>query len=323
MIDITIENFETDLLAVSAQVPVLLDIWAPWCGPCKQLGPLLEKLEEAYGGRFILAKVNADEQPEISGQLSQMFGVRSIPFCVMFTGGQPVDGFVGALPEDKIREFLDKHLPPADGFEEEAHAALPDEASAAAEHDPVAQLQSALASDPGNDEARFELIKLLLQHGDAEGAAQVFQPIAAKGSGPIPDMRVAAFGLYLAATQAARAARPVEALEAAIAANKRDFDARFELAQVHVGAGRFTDAMEALLEILMRDKAWSGEKARKAYVAILEVMTKPLPKAKPGAGKPAAGPADKPKLELAGKVEVTPADPVIDQYRRKLSMALF
>jgi putative thioredoxin len=90
---------------------VLLDIWAEWCGPCKALGPVLEQLEVEYAGRFLLAKVNADEQQEIAGQLSQMFGVRSIPFCVMFVGGQPVDGFVGALPAEKIREFLDKHVP--------------------------------------------------------------------------------------------------------------------------------------------------------------------------------------------------------------------
>jgi putative thioredoxin len=111
MIDITLQNFEADLLAASMNTPVLLDIWAPWCGPCKQLGPVLEKLEAEYGGRFILAKLNSDEQPEIAGQLSQAFGVRSIPFCVMFAGGQPVDGFVGALPAEQIRQFLDKHVP--------------------------------------------------------------------------------------------------------------------------------------------------------------------------------------------------------------------
>jgi thioredoxin len=96
------------------QVPVLLDIWAPWCGPCKTLGPVLEKLETSYAGRFSLGKLNADEQPEIAAQLSQMFGVRSIPFCVLFKGGQPVDGFVGALPEAEVRKFLDKHVPSAE-----------------------------------------------------------------------------------------------------------------------------------------------------------------------------------------------------------------
>jgi putative thioredoxin len=103
--DISIQNFETDLINASIEQPVLLDIWAPWCGPCKALGPVLEALEADYAGRFKLAKLNADEQPEIAGQLSQMFGVRSIPFCVLFKNGQPVDGFVGALPESKVREF--------------------------------------------------------------------------------------------------------------------------------------------------------------------------------------------------------------------------
>ena len=114
MIDITLQNFENDLLQDSMQQPILLDIWAPWCGPCKALGPMLEKLELAYEGRFKLAKLNSDDQPEIAGQLSQAFGVRSIPFCVMFHQGQPVDGFVGAIPESDIRAFLDKHVPGAD-----------------------------------------------------------------------------------------------------------------------------------------------------------------------------------------------------------------
>ena len=122
MIDITLQNFESDLLQDSLQQPILLDIWAPWCGPCKSLGPLLEKLETAYEGRFKLAKLNSDDQPEIAGQLSQAFGVRSIPFCVMFHQGQPVDGFVGAIPEAEIRTFLDKHVPGADEVAAEADA---------------------------------------------------------------------------------------------------------------------------------------------------------------------------------------------------------
>src|SRR3982750_1291350 len=125
MQDISLQNFEADLINSSMQQPVLLDIWAPWCGPCKALGPVLEKLEVAYAGRFKLAKLNSDEQTEIAGQLSQMFGVRSIPFCVLFKDGQPVDGFVGAVPEAEIRKFLDKHVPSADeaAADEEAQAA--------------------------------------------------------------------------------------------------------------------------------------------------------------------------------------------------------
>ena len=110
MPDISLQNFEADLITASTHQPVLLDIWAPWCGPCKALGPVLEKLETDYAGRFTLAKLNSDEQPEIAAQLSQMFGVRSIPFCVLFKDGQPVDGFVGARPEAQVREFLDKHV---------------------------------------------------------------------------------------------------------------------------------------------------------------------------------------------------------------------
>ena len=111
MIDVTLENFETEVMLASTQVPVLVDIWAEWCGPCKQLGPVLEQLEAEYAGRFVLAKLDADKVQQIAGQLSQMFGVRSIPFCVLFKHGQPVDGFVGALPAGQVRQFLDKHVP--------------------------------------------------------------------------------------------------------------------------------------------------------------------------------------------------------------------
>lgn len=321
MIDITLENFESDLIKDSIQQPILLDIWAEWCGPCKALGPVLEKLEVEYAGRFKLAKVNADTQPEISGQLSQMFGVRSIPFCVMFAGGQPVDGFVGALPEGKIREFLDKHVPSPGELESEEEALEAEQAAAQGDTETaVSKLLEALERDPQNDEARFELIKLLLAHGQVVGAKEIFEPIASRGTGPAPEARVAAFGRYIGAVMAALDAPPVDQLQAAIAANKRDFDARLALAQTLIAAGEFTQAMDELLEIIMRDKKWNDEAARKTYVAVLEVMSKPP--AKPTAAT--SGGADgKPKLEIAGKHEVLSNDPVIDQYRRKLSMALF
>ncbi|NML13659.1 tetratricopeptide repeat protein [Azohydromonas caseinilytica] len=315
MTDITIQNFEQDLINESMRQPVLLDIWAPWCGPCRTLGPLLEKLEVAYAGRFKLAKLNSDDQPEIAGQLSQAFGVRSIPFCVLFDRGQPVDGFVGALPEAQIRAFLDRHVPSAD--EMQAEEELEEAQALAAEGDADAaldRLQQAVAIDPGNDAARCDYVKLLLERGQVAQARQAWEPVA--GKAPL-DARIAALGHWLDASEKAATARGADELAAAIAANKRDFDARFELAQTHFAAGRFTAAMDELLEIIMRDKAWNGELARKAYVAILELMTKPAPKA-------AAAAEAKGTLEVTGKSAApAPADPVVDQYRRKLSMALF
>lgn len=313
MIDVTIQNFQDELIAASMQQPVLLDIWAPWCGPCKVLGPVLEKLEVAYAGRFKLAKLNSDEQPEISGQLSQAFGVRSIPFCVLFDQGQPVDGFVGALPEGQIRAFLDKHVPTADELEAEAEIEEAEAAMAEGDADAaLAKLQQAVAIDPANDDARYDYVKLLLERGALAQAESAFEPVAKKAA---TEARLEALSHWIAAQRKAADARPAETLAAAIGANKRDFDARFELAQTHFAMNRFTAAMDELLEIVMRDKAWNGDLARKTYVAILTVMAKPAP-------KPTAGDA-KGTLELTGKSAAVSADPVVDQYRRKLSMALF
>jgi putative thioredoxin len=314
MIDITIQNFETEVLQASLRQPVLLDIWAPWCGPCRTLGPMLEKLEAEYGGRFVLAKLNSDEQPEIAGQLSQMFGVRSIPFCVLFKDGQPVDGFVGALPQAQIQQFLDRHVPSESELEAEEELDAAGQLVAEGDADAALdRLQQAVAIDPANDAARFDYVKLLLQSGRIADARMAYEPVASKA---LADQRIAALGLFLEASEQAAQARPTDELAAAIAANKRDFDARFELAQVHFAAGRWTEAMDELLEILMRDKAWADGKARKTYVAVLEMMSKPAP-------KPAAAAETKGTLELTGKAAVVPADPVVDQYRRKLSMVLF
>jgi putative thioredoxin len=314
MLDITHQNFEAELINASMQQPVLLDIWAPWCGPCKTLGPVLERLETAYAGRFSLAKLNSDEQPEIASQLSQMFGVRSIPFCVLFKGGQPVDGFVGALPEGEVRKFLDKHVP------SEAELAAEEDALAAEEllaegdtETALARLQAAVATNPANDAARYDYLRALLAAGDVTAARQAYEPVASKA---LLDPRLQAAGRWLEACETAPKARPVDTLQAAIAANRRDFEARYELAQRHFAGGRFTEAMDELLEIVMRDKGWNDEAARKSYVAILEIMTRPAP-------VKAEAAAPKGTLEVAGKVATQPSDPVVDAYRRKLSMALF
>jgi putative thioredoxin len=232
----------------------------------------------------------------------------------MFAQGQPVDGFVGAIPEAQIREFLDKHVPSTDEIEAEADV---EEAEALIEQGDedaaLTKLQEAVAIDPSNDVARFDYVKLLLQRGRVAEARRHFEPVAAQ---VMLDSRLAALGLWLAACEKAENAPDAATLDAAIAANKRDFEARFERAQVLMAREAFTDAMEELLEILMRDKGWNEGLARKTYVAILELMTKPQP-------KPAVTETRKGAVEVTGKAVVVPGDPVIDQYRRKLSMVLF
>ena len=134
MIDVTIENFEQEVIAASMSQPVLVDFWAPWCGPCKAIGPILEKLETAYGGAFKLAKINSDEEQQLAGA----FGIRSIPTVVLLKNGQPVDGFMGALPEGKVREFLDKHVQALKAEEEEPLE--PEEAMPGAPEDQLERL---------------------------------------------------------------------------------------------------------------------------------------------------------------------------------------
>ena len=315
MLDITLQNFETDLITASMQQPVLLDIWAPWCGPCKALGPVLEKLETSYDGRFVLAKLNSDEQPEIAGQLSQMFGVRSIPFCVLFKGGQPVDGFVGALPEGEVRTFLDKHVASTERLAaeedvEEAKALLED---GDVDH-ALEKMQEAVAINPADDLARGDYLRALLAAGHVAEARRVYDPVA---SNAVQDMGIAVCGHWLAACEASTVGRSVAELEAALAADKRDFEARFSLAQHHFAARRFTQAMDDLLEILMRDKTWREGLARKTYVAVLEAMRAPqrTTEKEPSVVKGT--------LELAGKRSVATSDSVVDSYRRRLSMVVF
>ena len=177
MINVTVANFDAEVITASMQTPVLVDFWAPWCGPCKVIGPLLEKLETEYAGRFKLVKIDSDQEQELSGA----FGVRSIPTCVLMSGGKPVDGFTGALPEGQLKAFLDKNLPAGEVLEAEVTSVAVTDAPAA--DDPVAMheaLQQALLKNPDDEEARFNFVKSLLQAGRVDEAKAAFAPVIAK-----------------------------------------------------------------------------------------------------------------------------------------------
>ena len=317
MIDVTVQNFEAEVIAASMHTPVLVDFWAPWCGPCKTLGPILEQLESEYAGRFKLVKIDSDQEQQLAGA----FGIRSIPTCILLKGGQPVDGFMGALPAGQVRQFLDKHVPSEDALVAEAQADEADELLEAGDTQAaLAKLADALAHDPANDDARFDYARLLIATGGLDEAAATLQEPLAREPRPL---RFDALDRWLQAVrfvhQDERGNWPIEQFDAAIAQNKRDFDTRFAKAQALLAEGQWTASMDELLEIILRDKKWNDEAARKTYVAILELLTPPPQKPGAGAdGKSAGG------IELTGKAaqQQDPQAELLSSYRRKLSMAL-
>ena len=297
MMNVTVENFDDEVIAASSQVPVLVDFWAPWCGPCKVIGPLLEKIETEYAGRFKLVKIDSDQEQE----LSQAFGIRSIPTCVLMVNGNPVDGFMGALPEGQIKAFLDKHVPEGEILEAEVMGEAVTDAPDG--NDPAAILEGlhqAVLKTPEDDDARFDYIKHLLLADAVDDAKVAFAPVIAKAS---LVRRLDALQRWMNAIDfAIEQGSPEVALarlDASITTNKRDFNARFARAQILLAAQQWTSAMDELLEILMRDKTWSEDLARKTYIAILEII-------------------EPPKVKVADG-QIPPADPTVATYRRRLS----
>ena len=254
--DVTEADFRRTVLERSLDVPVLLDCWAPWCGPCRNLKPVLEKLVQAYGGRFVLAKLNTDEAPQISAALQ----IRSIPLVVLFVGGRPVDQFMGALPEGQVREFLDRHLgaepagSPVEELREQA-AQAPDAETA------IALLQEALSVEPEHPELLMDLAERLIALPEPEEAQAVLEAVPAPGRGD----RHAALLKRLALARNRPPGDP-QALAARIASNPRDFEARFALGALRMYANEFDAAFEQLLEVVLRDRADWREKARTQLV---------------------------------------------------------
>jgi putative thioredoxin len=259
----TLATFETDVLEASTLVPVLVDFWAPWCGPCKALGPLLEKLEHEYAGKWRLVKVNVDENP----QLAAHFQVRSIPHVVAFADGQPIDQFIGVLPDGQLRAFIDRLVPNAAEAERRAALAALEEGRRGVALD---HLKAALALDPGFDEARLDLLELLIDEERVDEARNEAERLSPKVTQGI-DVRYNSLKTRLDALDAAAELPPTDALEARIAANPGDLDARFDLANLLIARRAYEGALEHLLEIVKRDRTFRDDVGRKTMLSVFDL----------------------------------------------------
>jgi putative thioredoxin len=262
--DTTTATFVQDVVEPSRKVPVLVDFWAPWCGPCKQLTPVIEKLVNAAGGSVRLVKMNIDDHPEVAAQL----GVQSIPAVFAFKNGQPVDGFMGALPESQLRSFIER-IAGKDAFAgsaiEEGQAALE-----AGDLNGAASIFAAiLQQDSGNIDAIAGLSRCYIATGDLVRAEQTLAlaPTSKANSAAIAGARAA---LELARKGAASSGVDVQKLRRAIEAEPGNVAARFDLALALNAKGDREGAMDELLTIIKRDRAWNDGAARKQLVEFFE-----------------------------------------------------
>lgn len=263
--DATTEAFEADVLEGSMKAPVLVDFWAEWCGPCKTLGPVLEKLAADYHGAFRLAKVDVDKEQ----QLAAAFQVRSIPTVVLVKDGQPVDGFSGALPEGQLREFLKQHgIEPG---QPESADTTGDEVPAppADPHAEVMRLRKAVEGDPGKEELKLDLALALLRTGGAREAEQLLDALPANLS---TDDRAVSARARLGFAALLQDAPPPETLEAAIAADPADLRARHLLGVHRIVTGDAEAGLEQFLEMLRHDRDFDDGLPRKALIDAFRVV---------------------------------------------------
>ena len=261
--DVTSASFRQDVIVESMRQPVLVDFWAPWCGPCKQLGPILEKAVAAAEGKVKLVKMNIDEHPQIAGQL----GIQSIPAVIAFQKGQPIDGFVGALPESQIKGFLERLAGP---LGDPMQALLDEAAEAEGEGDSetaAAVYSEVLATDESNVTALAGLAKLRLAAGEIEEAKAVLS----MATGPAAtDPAIAAVRAAVELAEQSAALGDTGDLQRRVDANPDDHQSRFDLAVALSGKDMRHEAVDALMEILQRDRQWNEEAARKQMLQFFE-----------------------------------------------------
>src|SRR5690348_14048682 len=261
-------NFETEVLQASLATPVLVDFWATWCGPCKTLGPILEKLAGEYGGAFTLAKIDCDKEQQLAG----MFGVRSIPTVVLIRDGQILDGFAGALPESQVREFLSRHqITPATKIEAPVQDMADEGPHAPREtpHAAIARLREAVEAEPGKPELKLELALAQARAGDINAAKGALESLPGELE---HDDRTKALRAYVDLAQALTGSAASGELMARIENDPKDFAARDALGVRLLLGGDPADAMEQFLAILQADRNWNEGLARKRLLDAFRIV---------------------------------------------------
>lgn len=260
--DVTSADFDQKVLALSHKVPILVDFWAPWCAPCRGLKPVLEKLAEEFQGRFLLAKINSDENQELAAR----YGVRSIPNVKAFASGVPVDEFLGALPEGRVREFIEKLIP---SIAEPLFRKAQDARSRGDGDATRKLLLEAIALDPRHEAARLDLVELLADAGELEQAHRLLDELDDRAR---DGARATALRARLTLAENAPDESTIADLEAEVARNPDDPAARLVLANSLVAKQDFSAALEHLLELVQRDRNFGEDAARRTMIQIFDLL---------------------------------------------------
>ncbi len=260
--DVGRDNFHKVVIEGSKKVPVVVDFWAEWCGPCRMLKPILEKLADEYQGKFVLAKVNADHNPELAAR----YGVRGIPSVKAVVNGEVVDEFSGAIPESAVREFLERIIPsPA----EELRLKASERRAAGDLSGALELLTEASKLDAANEEVRLDAAELLLELGRTEEAGTLLDSLS-----PLKRTEARAQQLIarLTFSRASQSGQDEQTLRARIASSPDDMASRLQLAKLLVASGRYAEGMDELLEMVRRDRSWNDEAARKTMLSVFNLL---------------------------------------------------